>query len=112
MRALGKKRCVGMREAAACLSSACGERMIPARDSRMVINQDYSTVMFMPAPEYMMLCGAARVTRDGEVVSGDSFRGLPPGQRRDDFEHFRRHGLRAGGGTGESSQTVELWNSS
>ena len=73
MRALGKKRCVGMREAAACLSSACGERMIPARDSRMVINQDYSTVMFMPAPEYMMLCGAARVTRDGEVVSGDSF---------------------------------------
>lgn len=73
MRALGKKRCVGMREAAACLSSACGERMIPARDSRMVINQDYNTVMFMPAPEYLMLCGAARVTRDGEVVSGDSF---------------------------------------
>ncbi len=107
MRALGKKRCVGMREAAACLSSACGERMIPARDSRMVINQDYSTVMFMPAPEYMMLCGAARVTRDGEVVSGDSFAVY----HRDSGEMILSisDGMGSGPEAGqESSQTVEL----
>ena len=107
MRALGKKRCVGMREAAACLSSACGERMIPARHSRMVINQDYSTVMFMPAPEYMMLCGAARVTRDGEVVSGDSFAVY----HRDSGEMILSisDGMGSGPEAGqESSQTVEL----
>lgn len=73
MKALGKKRCIGIREAAACLSSASGERMVPARDSRMIINNEYNTVMFMPAPAYVMLCGAARVTREGEVASGDSF---------------------------------------
>lgn len=73
MKAAGKKRCIGIREAAACLSGVCGERLIPARDSRMIINQEYSTVLFMPAPNYTMLCGAARVTREGEVVSGDSF---------------------------------------
>ena len=73
MKTLGKKRCIGIREAAACLSGVCGERMLPARDSRMIINHEYNTVMFMPAPVYTMLCGASRVTREGEIVSGDSF---------------------------------------
>lgn len=107
MRALGKKRCIGIREAAACLSSACGERMIPARDSRMIINHEYNTVMFMPAPAYVMLCGAAKVTREGEVVSGDSFSMF----HRDSGQMILSisDGMGSGPEAGqESSQVVEL----
>ena len=107
MKALGKKRCVGIREAAACLSSACGERMMPARDSRMIINNEYSTVMFMPAPAYVMLCGAAKVTREGEVVSGDSFAMF----HRDSGQMILSisDGMGSGPEAGqESSQVVEL----
>lgn len=107
MRSLGKKRCIGIREAAACLSSACGERMIPARDSRMIINNEYNTVMFMPAPAYMMLCGAAKVTREGEVVSGDSFAMF----HRDSGQMILSisDGMGSGPEAGqESSQVVEL----
>lgn len=73
MKTIKEKRCLAVREAAACLSAACGEKMMPARDSRMVINHEYSTILFVPCPMYVMLCGAAKVTKEGEVVSGDSF---------------------------------------
>lgn len=73
MKTVKERRCLAVREAAACLSAACGEKMMPARDSRMVINHEYSTVLFVPCPSYVMLCGAAKVTKEGEVVSGDSF---------------------------------------
>lgn len=107
MRALGKKRCVGMREAAACLSSACGERMIPARDSRMVINPglQYGDV-YASSGIYDALRGS-RVTRDGEVVSGDSFAVY----HRDSGEMILSisDGMGSGPEAGqESSQTVEL----
>lgn len=107
MKALGKKRCIGIREAAACLSGVCGERLMPARDSRMIINQEYNTVMFMPAPMYVMLCGAAKVTREGEVVSGDSFSVF----HRDSGQMILSisDGMGSGPEAGqESSQVVEL----
>lgn len=107
MKALGKKRCIGIREVAACLSGVCGEKLIPARDSRMIINQEYNTVMFMPATTYVMLCGAAKVTREGEVVSGDSFSVF----HRDSGQMILSisDGMGSGPEAGqESSQVVEL----
>lgn len=107
MKALGKKRCVGIREAAACLSGSVGERMIPARDSRMIINHEYSTVLFMQSPTYAMLCAAAKVNREGEVVSGDSFAMFhrDSGQMILSLSDGMGSGPRAGK---ESSRVVEL----
>jgi len=107
MKALGKKRCIGVKKAAACLSGVCGEPMVQARDSRMIINHDYNTVMFQQAPSYTMLCGAARVTRDGEVVSGDNFSVLhkDSGQMILSISDGMGSGPEAGA---ESSRAIEL----
>lgn len=73
MRTARKGRCVSTREIAGVVSQVCSRRMVPARDSRTIINREYSTVLFVAEPEYTMLNGAAKVTREGEMVSGDSF---------------------------------------
>lgn len=68
-----KGRCVPTREIGTILSEVWGSQMVPAKDSRMIINRDYSTVLFVTDPEFCILNGVARVTRDGELISGDNF---------------------------------------
>ncbi|MDO5426197.1 MAG: SpoIIE family protein phosphatase [Eubacteriales bacterium] len=68
-----KSRCIPVKEAAWWLSGYFGQEMAPAFDSRMIINREYSTVCFTPEPDYQMLGGVARATREGEVISGDNF---------------------------------------
>ncbi|MDY3919258.1 MAG: SpoIIE family protein phosphatase [Candidatus Limivivens sp.] len=68
-----RSRCIPVKEAAWWLSGYFGQEMVPAFDSRMIINREYSTVCFTPEPAYKMLGGVARTTREGEVISGDNF---------------------------------------
>ena len=73
MRTARKGRCVSTREIAGVVSDVCSRRMLPDRDSRTIINREYSTVLFYAEPDFMMLNGVAKVTKDGELVSGDNF---------------------------------------
>lgn len=68
-----KGRCVATREIATLLSEACNQRMVPDRDSRTIVNRDLSTIYFVAEPAFAMLNGVAKVTKEGELVSGDNF---------------------------------------
>ena len=53
MRTNRKGRCVSTREVAAIISEVCSQRMVPDRDSRTIINRDYSTVLFLAEPAFL-----------------------------------------------------------
>ncbi len=66
--------CATSREAAQIMARAMeGVRWMPARDSRSVITGQFVTVRFLEEGEYRVLCGAARIPRQGERYSGDNY---------------------------------------
>ena len=67
-------RCVMARDAGEFLGQAVGKRnWIAARDSRAVINRQFSTVRFIEEGAYRVMWGVARAAKDGETVSGDNY---------------------------------------
>ncbi len=66
-------QCMTMKEVARQLSVACGCTMVPAKDSRSVLNSDLKTILFTEDVAYKVLYGVARVTRERETVSGDNY---------------------------------------
>ena len=70
---LARGSCLPVKEAARLLSEVTGQPMMPARDSRMTISGVWSTAHFVTEPPYYMLFGMAKMTKEGEVVSGDSY---------------------------------------
>ena len=68
-----KGRCIPTKEIGTIISKACEQSMVPARDSRNVLNSDYSTVLFVEDTHFRVLNGVARLTKEGETVSGDNF---------------------------------------
>jgi len=73
MRTRRKGRCVSTKEIGNWISDICGQKMMPDEDSRVIINKEYSTVLFVAEPVYYILNGVAKVTKEGELVSGDNF---------------------------------------
>lgn len=65
--------CISTREVAGVLTEVCRREIIPAPESKRIVNKEYSTVLFVEDTIYYMLNGVARVTRDGEIISGDNF---------------------------------------
>ena len=45
----------------------------PAKDSRAIITRQYATVRFVEDGSYHMLCGASRIPKQGESLSGDNY---------------------------------------
>lgn len=68
-----KGRCVTTKEAADVLSKAYGRRMIPSGESKNIIGKDYDKVSFVEDTIYQTFTGMAKVSKDGEIVSGDTF---------------------------------------
>lgn len=66
-------QCVAVTEIAAILSELCERKMVPARDSRAIVNSENRTVLFVEDTNYKVLYGAARVTKEKETVSGDNY---------------------------------------
>lgn len=66
-------QCITMKEVARQLSQACGCTMVPAKDSRAVLNSEPKTILFTEDVTYKVLYGVARVTRERETVSGDNY---------------------------------------
>lgn len=66
--------CVTAKEACVWLGHAMGERIWQvARDSRNIVSRQSGTLHFTEEGVYQMLCGTARLTKDGEAVSGDNY---------------------------------------
>lgn len=68
-----KGRCVTTREAADLLSKACGRKMIPSAESKNVIGKEYDKISFVEDTKFQTITGMARTSKDGEIVSGDTF---------------------------------------
>lgn len=65
--------CISTKEAASILTEVYKTQMVPAPDSKRIVNKEYGTVLFVEDTVYYMLNGVARATRDGEIISGDNF---------------------------------------
>ena len=68
-----KGRCVTTREAADLLSKACGRKMIPSAESKNIIGKEYDKISFVEDTKFQTITGMARTSKDGEIVSGDTF---------------------------------------
>ena len=66
-------QCVTVGEVARKLSEIYGTRLVPARENRNVLNSEYSTVLFTEDTNYRVLYSAAKITKEKETVSGDSY---------------------------------------
>lgn len=69
----GKGGCVPAKEIATELVTIFDKRMSPSVDGRRMVNQEYSTLRFVEDTYFQMLTGVAKVTKDGETISGDNF---------------------------------------
>ncbi|MDD2959317.1 MAG: SpoIIE family protein phosphatase [Lachnospiraceae bacterium] len=65
--------CMQAKDVADIMSKAMGRRMVAAGDCRLTIKKEYDTYHYVTDTEYQMFCGIARMTKTGELVSGDSF---------------------------------------
>jgi len=99
--------CMTTRAMARILSQCIKRRMVPAKEERPVLAQEYCTVVFVEGPGYYTLQGVARIGKGCEKISGDSFlmTELPGGQEA----AILSDGMGAGEAAGrESSMVVEM----
>ena len=66
-------QCVTVGEVARRLSDLYKVRLVAARENRSVLNSEYTTVLFTEDTNYRVLYSAAKITKEKETVSGDSY---------------------------------------
>lgn len=66
-------QCVTLREVERKLSDICGCKMAAEREKRTIINGEYATVLFTEDTNFRVLYGAAGITKEAELVSGDNY---------------------------------------
>lgn len=73
-------RCMTARDAAEFVGRAMSGSWSPARDGKTILTRNPSTFRFVEDGKYRLLFGSARIPREGEEISGDSYtfkNGLP-----------------------------------
>lgn len=77
-----KGRCVPTKVMAQILSKSTGRRMCLAQGERTMVGQEYGTMVYVEGPRFYTMQGIARIGKDCEKISGDSFAmmSLPGGQ--------------------------------
>ncbi len=68
-----RRACVSAKTIAEVLSECCGEKMRPAWNCRAAVNGEPAHFHFVPDTRYQILCGISRITKAGEMVSGDNY---------------------------------------
>ncbi len=68
-----KGRCVTSKEVALLLGQVVGKRMKPSEQLKNTIPSEYESLVFWEDTKYKVLTGVARVTKNGEDISGDNF---------------------------------------
>lgn len=65
--------CVPTKVLAAILSKCTGRNMCPAQGERSVVGQEYGMLICVEGPEFYTMQGTARIGKDCQSISGDSF---------------------------------------
>ncbi len=65
--------CVSAKTIAEVLSECCGEKMRPAWNCRAAVGDQPVNFHFVPDTKYQIFCGISRITKAGEMVSGDNY---------------------------------------
>lgn len=68
-----ERMCISSRSIAEILSSCCGEKMRPAWNCSAAVGELPSVFHFVPETRFQMLCGIAKITKTGELISGDNY---------------------------------------
>lgn len=69
----GKGICVSAKTVAEVLSDCCREKMRPAWNCRGAVGAEAGNFHFVPDTKYQIFCGISRITKAGEMVSGDNY---------------------------------------
>lgn len=69
----GKGQCITSKEVAGIIGSVMNLPMKPTEATKNVISKTYDTFAFVEDTTFKALTGSARITKQGEKISGDSF---------------------------------------
>lgn len=78
-----KEQCVATKEVAAQVGNCVGRTMMPEQGERPVLGNEYCTIACVEEARYYTLQGVARIGKDCEKISGDTFllANLPGGKK-------------------------------
>lgn len=65
--------CITTKQIANIISKVMGKEFIPELTQRMVLKDEYTTLIFQEKPSYFMLHGVAKIEKNNSVISGDNF---------------------------------------
>jgi len=68
-----KTRCITAKEVAAMVSKVTGTKLKPSIESKSVITREYERICFVEEAGFQTITGAAKLSKTGETVSGDTF---------------------------------------
>lgn len=68
-----KGQCVTTKELVRNLSAAAGRKMVPGEGERLIVGQEYCTIVAMEGPKYHTLQGVAKIGKGCHKISGDNF---------------------------------------
>lgn len=68
-----RKSCISVKKISDVLSELLDCEMMPARDSRSFLNQEWTTILFVEGTAYQVLYGVKKSKKENEVISGDNF---------------------------------------
>lgn len=69
----GKRACVSAKTIAEVLSECCGQKMRPSWNCQAAVCAEPAVFHFVPDTKFQIFCGISRITKAGEMVSGDNY---------------------------------------
>lgn len=75
--------CVTTKQIAEIISRAMGREFIPEMKERLILKEQYTTIIFVEKPAFYMLHGVAKIEKEQSPISGDNFLTMDvPGGRK------------------------------
>ena len=68
-----KRRCISNKDAAEALSKVLGTSMMPSREARAFVRNEYTNTCFVERTNFEVVYGVERCVGDYQQISGDSF---------------------------------------
>ena len=68
-----RHRCIAVKDVAGVVSDVYGRRVVPDKDSKLYMNEEESTILFIEDTSYQVLYGMSRAVKYTESISGDNF---------------------------------------
>lgn len=69
----GKGLCVTTKEVTQIISECTGRTIMPGREERTIVGNDYTTIICVEGPKFHTLQGVARIGKGCHKISGDNF---------------------------------------